>query len=375
MPSALLPHRTPDGRGRAPPASRSTSSTAGATSKQRNRRIGDRRHGPRARRRRRRWRPRIARQRTTRRSTRTSSDRGRAPSRARGRRPTPTVRRRRWSIQRTDGDEHEIVLHDDSRPRRARARPSTETGTADGSARSPSWSCATPMLTCDDGSTPDDPDGDRSTRSSRRSRSSTTPDDRDAHRQHTGSCGGGRAPLRTTCQPKRAARSSRDRAPSRGPGWPLPLTTSPRAWRSTLVSDGDVHEVVARDSASAGCSGGAATVSGTGRRETDRSGLVTLVISAAMTCDDGSEPIPTTPEAEGHLHDFPLSWVHDRDDRPAPSAAWACGGGGSRCTYPPTLPEPGDQPADPVAAEEQVRAAFTGHLRLLEAARREDPVQ
>ena len=27
---------------------------------------------------------------------------------------------------------------------------------------------------------------------------------------------------------------------------------------------------------------------------------------------------------------------------------------------PPTLPEPGDQPADPVAAEEQVRAAFTG---------------
>ena len=258
-------------------------------------------------------------------------------------------------IQHADGDEHEVVLHDDAATACSGA-PATVTGTARLSSVT-ELVVPQPVATCDDGSTPMTPDGQRL--------DEVLTEITFLHDPDTGTLTDsygvvwrrpGAAPNGPT---EEGGPIIEGPSPYEGAWVATPVDDLPESMEIHLVSDGDVHEVVAHDPASAGCSGGAATVSGTGRRETDRFGLVTLVISAAMTCDDGSEPIPTTPEAEGHLQDFPLSWTHDRETDQLLSSMgvrwWR-----EPVYDPPTLPEPGDQPADPVAAEEQVRAAFMG---------------
>ena len=138
--------------------SRSTSSTDRRHRKQRNRRIVHRGHGLGARRRRRRWHPRIARLgRPEGRLGHPRTD-GRAPSWA------------RWMSTDTDGSsqtmEHPARATATStrsfsttmRPRRARAAPSTVTGTARLSSVT-ELVVPQPVATCDDGSTPMTPDG------------------------------------------------------------------------------------------------------------------------------------------------------------------------------------------------------------------------
>lgn len=204
-------------------------------------------------------------------------------------------------IRRIDGDEHEIVLHDDSAGPCSGA-PSTETGS--GWVRSVTELVVAVELTCDDGSTltgrplddltfTHDPETDELTDSTGVVWQRPGPE---APSEEGGPVLEGPSPFEGSWV-------------ASGVG-----EISPESMEITHAADGDVHEVVVRNNSAPQCAGGATTLTATGRRETDGSlhpGLVQLVLSATLTCDDGSTPVPASPEEEGMLDDFPLTLVHD----------------------------------------------------------------
>ena len=227
MTSAPRPPRAPDGRRRAPPvhARRVPPPPSPEAAEPTDRHRG---HGPGAGRRHRRW---VL--------GSLGSDDQKVDSDILGPMPSPFAgtwtstdtdgSSQTMGIQHADGDEHEVVLHDDAATACSGA-PATVTGTARLSSVT-ELVVPQPVATCDDGSTPMTPDGQRL--------DEVLTEITFVHDPDTGTLTDsygvvwrrpGAAPNGPT---EEGGPIIEGPSPYEGPGWPLPLTTSPRAWRST----------------------------------------------------------------------------------------------------------------------------------------------
>lgn len=201
-------------------------------------------------------------------------------------------------IVRTDGDEHEIVLHDDSAGP-CLGSPSTETGS--GQVRTVTELVVALELTCDDGSTPPQ---------------ATLAHLTFVHDPETGELTDSIGVVWRQGGPSDDANAALEGTSPFEGSWVVGREGQyfPDSLEIRLVGDGDLHELLMPKAETPQCAGGASTMSGTGRREIDRDrnpGLVHLALVVDLTCDDGSTPIPQLPQEEGMFDNLGISFIHD----------------------------------------------------------------
>jgi hypothetical protein len=204
------------------------------------------------------------------------------------------------TIERTDGDAHEIVIHDDSASVCSGA-PSTMTGS--GRVQTTTKLLIDAEITCDDASTPSTTDLDQELLANLTF----------VHDPETNELADNLGVVWwREGDPGRILQGS---SPFEG-SWVVGREGQyfPDSLEIRLVGDEDLHELVMLRAETPQCAGGASTMSGTGRREIDRQqnpGLVRLALVVDLTCDDGSTPIPQSPQEEGSFVNLGISFIHD----------------------------------------------------------------
>jgi hypothetical protein len=192
-------------------------------------------------------------------------------------------------IRRTDGDVHEVVLRDDSAAP-CSGTPSTETGS--GQVRRVTELVTALALTCDDGRPP-----------SGEALAHLTFVHDPATDELTDSIG-------VVWLPEGRSGAAALEGPSPFEGsWVVGRAGQyfPDSLEIRVIGDNDLHEVVTLKAETPQCAGGASTMRGTGRRESP----VELAVVVDLTCDDGSPPVPQSPQEEGMLDDLGITFTHD----------------------------------------------------------------